>query len=400
MFERRRARVARTGPSGRSHGFTFASLLICTHVLAVGVACGQRVQRADAPPPPPEPSVVQHALQPGVPQQELALLAQDYAFNASQCIRTAEEVVDMQRRCSEEHWADCVYAATMYAEGCGVAQDRLQAEALHQRACDFGSVLGCAMAGIITKDRERGIALLEEPCTLGYVQACGSLGIKLLARGKNDDVERATDLLDQACRQDTRYYCGVLGELVSKNKIKPRFKSTRALLERACEARDLKACETLAKTLEDGSLGSVDHERAAELNASLCYELDHLPACNSLGLMAVLGRGGDKNPLAGTWLFYNACNRGYGPACDSMGEAMANGYNGRPRPGSALAFYDRGCTLGSLNGCQGAEALRAAGVQPAPEGARALLSPPSSGSRKHRSAREKPRRSRSRLASK
>jgi TPR repeat protein len=395
MLERRCARVAGTGPLGRHHGVTFKSLLLWTQVLALSVACGQRAQHAEAPPPSPSPSPSASAsppARPGVLQEELALLAQDYSFNASRCIRTAEEVVDMQRRCSEENWADCVYAGTMYSEGCGVAQDRLQAEALHQRACDFGSVLGCATAGIITKDLELGMNLLEKPCVQGYVQACGSLGIKLLARGKEADVERATELLDQACRKDTRYYCGVLGEIVSKRKIKPRFKATRALLERACEARDLKACETLAKTLEDGSLGTVDHERAADLNATLCYELDHLPACNSLGLMAVLGRGGDKNALTGTWLFYNACNRGYGPACDSMGEAMANGWVGRARPGAALAFYDRGCKMGSQGGCQGAEALRAAGFEPAVAGGRALLSALPSGAKTHRSPRKTPRR--------
>jgi TPR repeat protein len=370
---------------------TFKSFLLWTQVLAVSVACGQRVQHAEAPPPPPPP---------GEPQQELALLAQDYSFNANRCIRTAQEVVDMQRRCDKAHWADCVYAATMYSEGCGVAQDRVQAEALHQQACGYGSVLGCAMAGIITKDLELGISLLEKPCAQGYVQACGSLGIKLRARGREDDVARATDLLDEACRKDTRYYCGVLGDLVSEKKLKPRFKGTRVLLERACEARDSMACETLARTLEDGSLGTVDHARAADLNASACYELDHLPACNSLGRMAVLGRGGKKNPRAGAWLFYNACNRGYGPACDSMGEAMAKGWVGRSSPKEALTFYDRGCKLGTQGGCQGAEVLRAsAALALATGGAKTLVSAPASGSKGHRSAREKPRRSRQRTAS-
>jgi TPR repeat protein len=389
MFERCRARVAGMGPSGGTR-VTLKSLLLWTQVLALSAACGQRVQHAEAPPPPPPP---------GELQQELALLAQDYSFNASRCIRTAEEVVDMQRQCSQDHWADCVYAGTMYTEGCGVAQDRAQAEALHQRACGFGSVVGCASAGIITKNLELGMLLLEKPCTLGYVQACGSLGIKLLASGKEADGERAAELLDQACRKDTRYYCGVLGEVVGKRKLKARFKATRALLERACEARDLKACETLARTLEDGSLGTVDHERAADLNATLCYELDHLPACNSLGHMAMLGRGGGKNTVAGGWLFYNACNRGYGPACDSMGEAMANGWVGRARPRRALAFYDRGCTLGSQDGCQGANALRAAGVEPAPDDGRDLVSAAPSRTRGRHPARQTTRRSRLRSAS-
>jgi TPR repeat protein len=399
MFERRRARVVGKGPSGRNQRVAFKSLLLCAQVLALAVACGQRKQHAEAPPvPAPAPASAAVPAPPGVPEEELALLAQDYAFNASRCVRTAEEVVDMQRQCSQEHWADCVYAGTMYTEGCGVSQNRVVAEALYQRACGFGSVLGCAMAGITTKDIEQGMALLERPCSLGYVQACGSLGIKLLSRGDEADVERATELLDEACRKDTRY-CGTLGELVRKQKDRPRFKATRAHLERACETRDLKACETLANALEDGSLGMVDHELAADLNATLCYERDHLPACNSLGYMAVLGRGGDKNPMAGSWLFYNACKRGYGPACDSMGEAMANGWAGRRRRGSALAFYDRGCKLGSPDGCESARALRSAGVELAVVDGRELLSAPASGSKGRHKARQAPRRSRSRVAS-
>lgn len=317
--------------------------------LNAGVACGQggAIHRAEGP---------------GVLQQELSMLERDYCYGASRCTRTAEEVVDMQRRCSEEHWADCVYAASMYSNGCGVAEDRAQAEALSQRACGFGSVLGCTWAGVITHDVERAIALLEKPCALGQVQACGGLGVKLLARGKEADIERATELLDQACRKDTRYYCGALGDVVSAKKQEPRFEATRALLEHACKDRDLKACETLARTFEDGSLGKLDSKRAAELNATTCYALDHLPACNALARMAFLGGGGERALTMSARMFYKACNRGYAPACDNMGQSSENGWGVPASPGTALGFYDLGCRLGSDDSCQRARALRAAGV--------------------------------------
>jgi len=328
----------------------FKSSQLCTLALTFSASCGhvEGVRHAEAP-------------RAGMPLQELAVLEREYSFNVNQCIRTAEEVVDMQHRCSEARWADCVYAATMYLRGCGVAADRVKAEALFQRSCGFGSSLGCAMAGVLTKDFERGIALLEEPCALGYLAACGNLGIKLFNRGKRADVARATELLDKACREEHVYYCGALGKLVIKWKIEPRFAATQTLLEHACKERDLESCYMLAIALEDGSLGTVDYDRAAALNWATCHQLDHLPSCNSLGYMLVLGRGYEKDPLKGAMLFYVACNRGYGPACDSMGEATEKGWGGPASPSKALPFYDRGCELGSEHGCKRAKELRAAG---------------------------------------
>ncbi len=318
--------------------------------LTVSAACGhvEGVPHAESP-------------RAGVPRQELALLEREYSFNASQCIRTAEEVVDMQRRCSDTRWADCVYAATMYLRGCGVAQDPVQAEALYQRSCGFGSVLGCAMAGVLTKDFERSIALLEEPCSLGYLAACGNLGITLFNRGNKTDVARATDLLAKACHEDHVYFCGTLGEIVIKWKIEPRFAATQALLEHACKEQDLDSCYILAIALEGGSLGTVDHVRAAALHSAKCHQLNHLPSCNSLGYMLVLGQGCEKNPPQGAWYFYEACNRGYGPSCDRMGEATEKGWGGPASPSKALPFYDRGCELGSEQACKRAKELRAGG---------------------------------------
>jgi TPR repeat protein len=329
----------------------FKSLQLWILPLTVGTACVhvQGAQDAEAP-------------RPGLPQQELALLERDYDLYASRCSRTAEEVVEIHRRCDEEHWADCVYAATMYLQGCGVAQNAVQAEALYQRACGFGSALGCSMAGARTKDFDRGIALLEEPCALGYVQACGWLGVQLYNRGQESDVARTVALLERACRQSEIKFCGALGQAVTHWKIEPQFAATRTLLDHACQEQDLSSCYMLAMALEDGSLGNVDYDRAAALHWALCHQRDHLPSCNALGYMAVLGRGDEKDPRKGSMLFYVACSRGYGPACDSMGEATEKGWGVPASPQKALPFYDRGCELAVEVACQNARRLRAAGV--------------------------------------
>jgi TPR repeat protein len=328
------------GQSFRLWALAFAASAACRHV--------EGGQQAEVP-------------RPGVPQQELALLEGTYSINASECTRTAEDVVDMQRRCSGARWADCVYAATMYAQGCGVAQDLARAEALYQRSCGFGSMVGCASAATVTKDVERSIALLEEPCARGYRYACGVLGAELFNRGKEADVARATDLLDKACREDRPVFCGALGTLVAQWKIEPRFAATRELLEQACRGQDPDSCHTLATALEDGSLGTVDYDRAAALNSATCHQLNHLPSCNSFGSMLMNGRGCEQNQWQGAWYFYQACNRGYGPACDSMGEATEKGWGGPASPSKALPFYDHACKLGSEHACKRAKELRADG---------------------------------------
>jgi TPR repeat protein len=187
------------------------------------------------------------------------------------------------------------------------------------------------------------------------------MGLQLFNRGKEADVARATDLLNKACREDDVYFCGFLGQIVIKWKIEPRFAATQTLLEHACKERDLDSCYVLARALEDGSLGTMDYDRAAALNSASCHQLHYLPSCNALGYMLVLGRGCEKNPLQGAMLFYEACNRGYGPSCDSMGEATEKGWGGPASPAKALPFYDRGCDLGFEDACKRSKELRAAG---------------------------------------
>lgn len=329
-------------------------LQLWTLTLVVSAACGHGggVQHPEPP-------------RPGVPDQELALLVGEYSFNESKCFRTAAEVVDMQRRCNETRWADCMYAGQMYSDGCGVAEDRRQAEALYRRACDFGSVVGCGAAGSAMNDLEQSIALLELACAKSYSFACNSLGIKLFRRDRQADVERAAQLLDKACCEDQRF-CSYLGDIVSKRKLEPRFEATQKLLAQACEKRDVLSCHVLAKTLEDGTLGTFDYERAATVNTNTCHELSYVPSCHSLGHMLMLGRGRQQNQTEGAWYFYESCNRGYGESCDSMGEAVENGWGGPADPAKALAYYARGCELHLERACQNAKKLRAAGVVLAP----------------------------------
>jgi TPR repeat protein len=148
---------------------------------------------------------------------------------------------------------------------------------------------------------------------------------------------------------------------VIKWKVERRFAATRARLEHACEKQDLESCYVLARALEDGSLGTTDHERAAALNSVTCQGPQYMPSCNALGYMLVRGHGVEKDPLKGARLFYEACTRDYGPACDSMGEAIEKGWCAPASSEQALPFYDRGCTLGEEVACESAKRFAGGG---------------------------------------
>jgi len=294
----------------------------------------------------------------GVPSIEFELLKRQYRLGETPCTRTAEEVVDIQRRCSEAHWADCVYAATMYFNGCGVAQNPTLAEQLYRRACSFGSMLGCEMAARFAKDYGQALALLEAPCARGHTTACGSIGMSLYERGREADVPRATQLLNAACRNDDVAYCSSFAQLVIKWKLAALYRDVQTQLERACQAKDQESCQLLASAYDQGLLGVTDPERATAIYSATCNE-NHLAACNAMGHMYVLGRGHEKDEQAGMNIFYGLCAMGYGPACDSMGQAVEKGWGVPADPAKAVPFYERGCAQGCEHACQRARELGA-----------------------------------------
>jgi TPR repeat protein len=338
-----------------------ASLSLWGLALAFGAACGRADSGPRAAAPRAAPGTGAPAV--GTPQQEVVVLAREFPSTESGCNRTAEEVVAMHRRCSETRWPDCVYAASMYATGCGVAEDRARAQALYEQSCRFGSSAGCLMGAAIAPDVERRITLLELPCARGDTYSCGALGAQLVDRGRQADVARAADFIEKACRAEQPSFCSDLGALVIKWRLEPRFGITRLLLDRACKANDPESCHVLARALDDGAFGFVDGPWAASRMSIACHELSHLPSCQALGHMFVLGRSVKKDLATAAHYFDEACKRYHAPSCDSMGEALEKGWFGPPEPAKALSFYGRGCQLDDAHACRRAQELRATGIE-------------------------------------
>lgn len=304
------------------------------------------------------PDSVEPAPKPGDPELESKYLERRFRHANDSCETSAEVVVDQQRLCSDEHWAACVYAGSMYLAGCGVAKSMKRAEEFLGRGCAAGSILGCSLQGWATTDPAKSAALLEEPCRRRAPSACWNLGVQLARAGKEADVPRALELLGAACREDLSY-CFELGTTVRKWHVESRFYDARMLLERACVARETEACHELATSYVDGSLGTSDVTRAFNLETNTCLQFNYGPSCDALGHMYQRGQGCDKDDLAAAKLFYAACRDGYGPACESIGEAAENGWGGPASRERAVEFYEYACDKGMDHGCQRARELNA-----------------------------------------
>jgi TPR repeat protein len=306
-------------------------------VLALGC-------RAPAPASPEAPKA-------GVPSVEFEFLTSRYRLNEDPCTRSAEEVVDMHRRCSAPHWADCDYAAAMYSSGCGVAQDLVLSEQLYRRGCSYGSMLGCTMAARLTEDYDQALALLEAPCARGYEAACAHIGALLFYRRREADAPRAAQLMAGPCEAGNTGYCVLLAQLVIQWKLSTKYRDTQTQLERSCQSQSLEACRLLASAYDQGQLGVSDPDRAFALYTLACDQSD-LASCDARGHMLVLGRGHEQDEREAAKIFRGACAMGYGPACDSMGQASEQGWGAPANPFDAVLYYGIGCTLRSEHACQ------------------------------------------------
>jgi TPR repeat protein len=286
----------------------------------------------------------------------MELLKRQYRSDERPCKRSAEEVVDMERRCSKEHWADCLYAGSMYARGCGVAESRAPAAELYRRACSFGSMLGCTMYAWFEQDQGTALTLLEAPCARGHAPACAYLGRLLLERGREAEVPRAARLLKVACHDDDPGYCSEWGKLVMRWKLEPEFQDAQRHLERACRSEQPESCQIVASAYDQGLLGVTDPERALAIYRFSCGH-HYLPSCDALGhLLLERGLEEDQEETAeaeGVDMLYDACIAGYGPSCNRLGQAEEEGRWGAPADlAKALQYYEYACALGHPPACQ------------------------------------------------
>jgi uncharacterized protein len=276
----------------------------------------------------------------------------------SACEVTPEQVEQMVAGCDRGLRDDCIRTGVAYWRGCGTPADETQGEKYLEKACGLGSLTSCRLQAQVIADGAKprpveAVAVLDKACKKGGQPACGDLGVVLTTRStqpSTKDVERGVTFLLETCRAGYSVFCNRFALVIELKKLSHHFSEARIALRQACDSNYLDACWTLARTLEDGTLGSRDYVLGAKLADHACRK-DHQPSCNALGYMFVRGHGVAQDPYRGAQLFYAACAEGYPPACGSMGEATEKGWGVEPDQQKALEFYQRACALGNEHSC-------------------------------------------------
>jgi TPR repeat protein len=216
----------------------------------------------------------------------------------------------------------------------------------------------------------------REACDGGDYAACYDLGALLDGAGKSAE---ARAVLEKACRAKNAKACGGLGKLLGHGRggaaDKPR---ARAMYQMGCEAGDLGACANLGFALMNGEGGPRDPAGAAQAWTKACpverqgAECDPL-GCKNRGVWATESVPPDYALAKAA--FQRACDAGELDGCASLASLHANGWGMPKDPAKALALGTKACDGGSVQGCflLGFMYANGAGTSKDPARARPLL---------------------------
>ena len=116
-------------------------------------------------------------------------------------------LVYLEEACRNKNPRACLRLGAAYADGIGVAQDRVRAAELDVLACDGGFLEGCFYLGVayakargVKEDHAKAADLYRRSCEGGYAAGCASLAEAHRAgAGVPKDAKQAAELERQAC---------------------------------------------------------------------------------------------------------------------------------------------------------------------------------------------------------
>lgn len=195
-----------------------------------------------------------------------------------------------------------------------------------ERACGLGSGAACMYLGdqyssgeLIAKDNERALDMYDRACTSGEAHGCARLADRLThEKASASHKGRISALYRKACAADDGLAC----EHSAADRIAVGDRTgALADLMRACEAKDMEACD------KAGTLAT-DPGRARVLYLRAC-EADVASGCSHLADMVNQGKGGPRNWGKALTLAEKACGLDHDSACNHAGQIRAHAPDAR-----------------------------------------------------------------------
>ncbi|MCP4808813.1 MAG: sel1 repeat family protein [Proteobacteria bacterium] len=238
--------------------------------------------------------------------------------------------------CDAGNERGCAELGRLHGWGVGVDQDHALAFELFVQACDAGEPVGCNWAGDVQEDVLGGDSehWYRRACDMGLADGCRNLS-NVAEMGHP---ERAA-MLGRACDDGDARACSWHADWLMDGE---EYELGRARYESACDSGIGAACDDLAGYLLNGVGMDEDRERAFELNVEACRLGD------AAGCAHAAYRRMDAEDEDGTLLYLQkACTGLHAEACTDLGDVLVETEAG----GRALRAFERACDLGDGEAC-------------------------------------------------
>ncbi|NJK32292.1 MAG: protein kinase [Deltaproteobacteria bacterium] len=265
-----------------------------------------------------------------------------------------------QRACELDSAAACENLARMLEQGEGGPADVISAQSLFQKSCDLAAGLACYDAGWghyhgvgVTQGFQQAAECYRRGCDAGIGEACYELGA-MYADGlgvvKSSLVEAFT-YYQRACER--KYVDGCFQKAYAYAEGRGVSEDDEAAIEpytMACEGGVSDACYRLGLHLREGWGVAVDIDLAVERFRQACVD-NHEEACMALDYLVqggvAKGDFEEIRSLAVLTYWYKRCEMLNGGACVYLAWRQGRANN----RGEALRLAQMACGVGEPQGC-------------------------------------------------
>ncbi len=183
----------------------------------------------------------------------------------------------------------CNIVGELYRLGQGVAKDGPKAASFHQRACDKGLIVSCAIEAQMRYQGDDGVTVDKARARVAYEKSC------------------SPEFLDSCANAGVMYGAGDGGE-VDKEK-------ARGLYQKACDGGEQTGCVNVAAMYLNGDGGPQDKTRARTLFEQAC-EKKNLLGCFNAGLVYAKGLDGAQDLNTALTFLQKSCDGGHKKSCE------------------------------------------------------------------------------------
>jgi TPR repeat protein len=266
----------------------------------------------------------------------------------------------LEDNCKAGHGSSCTLLGFLYSRGRGVTKDDKRAMEYFVKGCGLDDLEGCVYVGELayrTGEYPSSRIAYQRACELGSGVACaragvlfeGGIGGEKLPTAAAPLYEKALELLKPKCPGDGAA-CYVVGWLHENGKGTAKNASSAIDAYRSgCTTGSGDSCMNLATALDKGIAGKVDTDGANEAYDKACRDYDNAGACQLIATR--LGKA-KKDLARALELARRGCTLDP-KECGTLAEFYRLGFGmSGPDQASATRYYKQACDSGELGWCQ------------------------------------------------